>query len=238
MEKDGCASSAHSLRRARQRSGLRGGVRGGPRSVRGRRGVERGLLVRPPTGGGITRRCKPTLGASVVASGEQRRILRSAPPPCPQPRAVERPSVSCTAYPLRFVALALLALVPIPALAQKSESDSTALAACLRACSERPIWPCGATDPAPLIGLDSLRSLMRAPYPHGKTSAEGIVVVRFDIAADGSSAASVARGVDPVLDSVAVRLARPIQWRPSVHECYGPEPSRYAVPFYFRRSWE
>ena len=51
------------------------------------------MWVGPEVGCRRTRRCKPTKGVRVLGSSKCRRYFRFVPPSCPQPFAVERPSV-------------------------------------------------------------------------------------------------------------------------------------------------
>ncbi|HIG73799.1 MAG TPA: energy transducer TonB [Bacteroidetes bacterium] len=193
----------------------------------------------PRRSGGITRACRPTEGVRFLALSCRRRILRFDPPSPPQPSAAEAPSVSCTSLLLRSALLAL-ALSAAPAVAQVAPVDSVAVADCLRACSERPIWGCGESWPEPIVGQDSLESLLRhVPSPDGAAGAEGRVVVQFAVEPDSTlSSIEVVRGVTTTLDSAAVEFIRGTAWLPAVRECYGPVRGRYAVPVRFRRPRE
>ena len=123
--------------------------------------------------------------------------------------------------------------------AQVTGTDSTALAACLRACNARTLlFHCGEpTPPEPVGGADSLWSRFRSvPYPADAGGAEGRVVVHLVVEPDGSpSEIEVTRGVAPALDSAAVAFVRDLRFRPATAECYGPVRSRYAIPLPFRR---
>ena len=63
------------------------------------------------------------------------------------------------------------------------------------------------------------------------------MIVRFIVRADGTTdAVEVARGLTPALDSAAVRLVRPLAWRPARQPCWGPAvEARFALPVTFRR---
>ena len=96
---------------------------------------------------------------------------------------------------------------------------------------------CVASEPEPIIGRDSLLTLVRSsPYPVGGDGAAGRVLIAFVVQADGSTDSfEVSRSVSPVLDSAAIRLAQSLAWRPSRRPCDGEAvPSRYALPVSFR----
>ena len=91
MESYRRARPTHSLRPVGQPADFRGVVGQRPRSVCSRRGVQRRLLLCPPTGGGITCRCTPTLGASVLSPTGASALSSVESPPCRQLGRVSGP---------------------------------------------------------------------------------------------------------------------------------------------------
>lgn len=142
---------------------------------------------------------------------------------------------------LRFLASVMIAVISLPQIAhaQLNRPDSLQIARCkegglgLRAADEQPV---------PKIDSDSLMAIIhRTPPPldaDGRPM-EGRVFVNFRIDETGATSRFEISGRQyhnsPILDSLALTLARSIAWYPWWTTCWGePKAGPMSLPFTFK----
>lgn len=126
----------------------------------------------------------------------------------------------------RFLPLLLLALVALPAQAQKPVTDEGAPAGDMFRIVDNP--------PQLVGGLDGLAQEIQYPAEAKAAGVEGRVFVQFVVDKQGNVIdEKIVRGVSPELDAEALRVVRQAQFEPGSNDGQ-PVKVRFSLPISFR----